>query len=82
MGNHRSEEPLKIHIRHARMMMLAFQVSQREVARLAGVAPSTVSKVFRGYRRIRAEKRRAVLLALAERLKCDPAELCLGRPAA
>lgn len=64
------------------MLMAAYGVSQAEIARLAGTHKSTVTRALQNRRNVTAEKRRAVLCALSQRLKTDPRDLCRGRAAA
>ena len=74
--------PVRVNRPYIVMAMAAHQVSCREVARAAGVHPSTVTRTLRNFRSVAPEKRTAVILALAKRLDVDPDTLCVGQLAA
>jgi len=73
---------LRLNRRFVTILLAANGVSQTEIAKRARVHKSTVTRALQNRRTVTAEKRVAVLLALAERLKCEPLELCRGRAAA
>jgi transcriptional regulator with XRE-family HTH domain len=82
MGKPVSNHRVTLNLPFVRILLAAYGVSQREIAERAGVSKATVSKVLRNYRGVRAEKRIAVLRALAFRVGKRPHQLCLGRAAA
>jgi hypothetical protein len=68
--------------RYVTILMACYGVTQAEIARLSGTHFVTVNRVIRNRKKVRPEKRQAVLRALSERLKVEPLELCRGRAAA
>jgi len=73
---------IRVHPWFVPMWLAAHQVTRGELARLAGVHHSTVSKVLRNRRDVSAEKKMQVLTAIAARTGCEVEELLAGRLAA